>query len=474
MRPSDRTLFLGAVLSTIALCPVPAQADIQHWGELDYDKTIGCEAAALGKRVLWFALRTEQVMVPCPASKSELIKSLSEKGVTVAVTGEWAFLLPSHPDNSSLERFTPEYKHVEPSKLVDGTNKLVVRWTTKNFAAPGIPGSRTLSESELKEVETKILHDGRLIPVEEPISRTGVFEIPLELTVDCHRLSPKSPESVVATLQERPVSNPGRLYYGEFRNGHFELLWDSPIIHARLLHMGYMDVDGDGIQEILLNSFAPGNVTFPAVAVLDRKGNELTRQNECDITGLELYGADEHGADTVCPILGEDFRLLDPVNGKRDLAVGRLEYQGSGTQIFRLQGGRYAVWPPPDTSKSKARAVELNEKGMKEMNEEGYGMAVGYFTDAALSDSATALYPNNAGFAYYKRGLYQESAIWFRKAIAVDPKRPIAYLNLGDALAKLNRNADARDAYKKYLELAPDSKAAPDAKKKLDGLPDSP
>lgn len=51
-----------------------------------------------------------------------------------------------------------------------------------------------------------------------------------------------------------------------------------------------------------------------------------------------------------------------------------------------------------------------------------------------------------------------------------DPKRAVAYLNLGDTLVKLHRNADARQAYKTYLEFAPSSKSAAEAKKKLEAL----
>jgi len=40
--------------------------------------------------------------------------------------------------------------------------------------------------------------------------------------------------------------------------------------------------------------------------------------------------------------------------------------------------------------------------------------------------------------------------------------------------AKLNRSGEARQAYTKYLELAPDSKEAPDVKKRLAALPRSP
>jgi tetratricopeptide (TPR) repeat protein len=54
-----------------------------------------------------------------------------------------------------------------------------------------------------------------------------------------------------------------------------------------------------------------------------------------------------------------------------------------------------------------------------------------------------------------------------QKTIEIDPKRAVAYLNLGDVYVKLNRIVEARQAYTKYLELVPDSKSAPDVKKQL-------
>jgi len=82
-----------------------------------------------------------------------------------------------------------------------------------------------------------------------------------------------------------------------------------------------------------------------------------------------------------------------------------------------------------------------------------------------------ALFANNAGFAYYKLAKYEESVIWINKALAIDPKRSVAWLNLGDSYAKLKRNAEARQAYTNYLKLAPNSKSAPDVQKKLGALP---
>jgi len=86
-----------------------------------------------------------------------------------------------------------------------------------------------------------------------------------------------------------------------------------------------------------------------------------------------------------------------------------------------------------------------------------------------------AEYANNVGFAYYKLGDYESAVTWLYKTTEIDSKRAVAYLNLGDALLKLNRHREpyAREAYRKYLELAPDSKLAPEVKKKLDALPSS-
>ena len=69
---------------------------------------------------------------------------------------------------------------------------------------------------------------------------------------------------------------------------------------------------------------------------------------------------------------------------------------------------------------------------------------------------------------------YDLAVYWLQKTVALDPKRAVAYLNLGNALAKLNRNAEAREAYGKYLELAPDSRSVPDVHRKLAALPPAP
>jgi len=126
----------------------------------------------------------------------------------------------------------------------------------------------------------------------------------------------------------------------------------------------------------------------------------------------------------------------------------------------------HAYAPPDGRRDPKAE----NEEGLKFMQRSQPMSAVGWFVGAAMADSSNAEYPNNAGFAYFKMGKYEESILWLEKTISIDPKRAVTYLNLGDAYAKLKHNAKAGQAYTKYLEPAPDSKFAPKVKKKLDAL----
>jgi len=88
-------------------------------------------------------------------------------------------------------------------------------------------------------------------------------------------------------------------------------------------------------------------------------------------------------------------------------------------------------------------AAEWNEQGLKLVQQKKYDTAVFAFGNAnSMAGYKNALYSNNLGFALYRAQRYDEAVEWFKKTIGIDPKRAIAYLNLGDALVKLNGNAD--------------------------------
>jgi|ERR1051326_3738488 tetratricopeptide (TPR) repeat protein len=71
------------------------------------------------------------------------------------------------------------------------------------------------------------------------------------------------------------------------------------------------------------------------------------------------------------------------------------------------------------------------------------------------------------GNYYFRKGNYKAALNRFREATRFNPGYAVAYLRMGDAEEKLKDKPAAKEAYAKYLELAPDSKDAPSIKKKL-------
>jgi tetratricopeptide (TPR) repeat protein len=72
-----------------------------------------------------------------------------------------------------------------------------------------------------------------------------------------------------------------------------------------------------------------------------------------------------------------------------------------------------------------------------------------------------------AGNFYFKKGSYKAAAARFLEATRWNPGMAEAYLRLGEAEEKQKHKEDARKAYQKYLELAPDGKDAAAVKRKI-------
>jgi tetratricopeptide (TPR) repeat protein len=79
-----------------------------------------------------------------------------------------------------------------------------------------------------------------------------------------------------------------------------------------------------------------------------------------------------------------------------------------------------------------------------------------------------------AGNFYFKKSNYSAAARRFEEASKWDPGSAEAFLRLGEADEKLRKRDGAREAYTKYLELAPAAKNAAEIKKKLAKLPPPP
>ena len=71
------------------------------------------------------------------------------------------------------------------------------------------------------------------------------------------------------------------------------------------------------------------------------------------------------------------------------------------------------------------------------------------------------------GEGYYKKGNFRAAASRFLDATLYDPNFADAFLRLGEVREKLHDKKGAKTAYRKYLELKPDSKLAASIRKKV-------
>jgi len=117
--------------------------------------------------------------------------------------------------------------------------------------------------------------------------------------------------------------------------------------------------------------------------------------------------------------------------------------------------------PPP--KKSPPRAAPKEQEPPEE--------------DESLKPKVYALNPLEAernvtaGNYYFKKGKYEAAQWRYNEATKWDPGSAEAFLKLGETDEKLHDRNGERDAFKKYLEIAPEAKNAAEIRKKLAKLP---
>ncbi len=305
--------------------------EINHSGVSNTDKFLLCARSTLEKPVIqaW-----EKLNLPpeCPETKDLLFQVLRERGITAFEDDRCVFLVRSDltvPDPASpLNQLWFRWKRV---RLVP----TVTNWDS-------IPGSRNLTAVEQEEVGSAVFNQARSVPLVvsyDPGPDGESVEVPYDLILDVHRLTPSGNESVIAILGQR--NSAGRLVYGELEDGAYKPLWDSPLFSTRGLQIGYEDVDGDGTKEILVTSDYGMRRSMLMLTIFGVAGEELTRQAPCEFD----VPADEVGV--VCPITADEINL-EPSDGRKDIIVkGRIEDVAGplpySTYRYRLVNGRYVA-----------------------------------------------------------------------------------------------------------------------------------
>lgn len=414
------------------------QSRIVHVSFSLLDQWTECVRDLTGKPLL-LAVFNPAANLSCPATQVDFNKQLEGKAVLV-VGDKWDLIIG--------KPFVPLPTPAEFWK------RLSVKFAVKPWQA--LEGSRQPSPSELEQLSSAALKAVRpSLGVEPPVAMKAneadaTARINLELLFDIHRLSRTGPESIIGVIrQEMGGVSDGRLIYGEFRDGKPVFLWDSPMLTTRLLDLKYRDVNHDGVEEILLMGFRPSRGPIGELVIFTANGKELTRQpggSEGLTAPIETSG---------------EVKFVPYLMGQPDLLAIPFDEENVDAYVFDY---------PDYVKQSDKSATVLNQQGIELMKSKSYAAAAAKFTQAFHLDPSVAEFANNIGFAWYRDGKFEDALGWLQQAISLDPGRAVAYLNLGDAHAKLNHNAQAGEAYSKYLELAPDSKSAPEVKKKLEAL----
>ncbi len=209
--------------------------------------------------------RWPDASIPCPAPRQRLVEALNDLGIRVTDSGTWIHLVPSH-------LYDPP--RTQPRIL---WKQLQVRQEVEEW---GAPGSRKLSETEREQIAGAIRREARPPVVYTPLGLDfdGNVEntVDLRLRLDVRKLREAGKDSVLAVWG----SGIARLVYGEIECGVYRPLWDSRLFNADFLKMGHLDVDADGVEEIVLEA-RRGRDGLEWV-IFNTKGMEVSRQEPCD------------------------------------------------------------------------------------------------------------------------------------------------------------------------------------------------
>jgi peptidoglycan/xylan/chitin deacetylase (PgdA/CDA1 family)/uncharacterized caspase-like protein len=228
---------------------------------------------------------------------------------------------------------------------------------------------------------------------------------------------------------------------------------------------GRADLNADGF----ISAAELGSYVGPAVSALAHQtpvfGN--LAGNEGGEFVFELHPETEFLTALSTQLDKEAIQLnaeLDQI--RKDVAAKTGRNQQLREQLAAAKSGLAKAGVPEAPKPVNTAAGHLN-RGNTLYQEKRYPEALDEFLAAANMNPRSALAANNVGFLYFKLNKFDLAIQWTEKAIAIDPNRGVAYLNLADLLYQLNRMADARRGYERFLELEPASKEAPRARSRV-------
>jgi tetratricopeptide (TPR) repeat protein len=232
----------------------------------------------------------------------------------------------------------------------------------------------------------------------------------------------------------------------------------------------------DGTLRYEFTWSAPGYKPFSDVMKLNLSEpniRDVSLNPEGATTAVSIP-ADQIKIDPAVAAFNEGATLAN--EGKHAEAVAKFEEAVAANPA--LTQGWQALARMSVRTKSWDRAIAAAQKALEADSEDSDMFAVLFESYTAKGDKAKAAefktkLPANAGMLFndaaraINAGKDSEAEPLLKQAITADDKFAPAYYELGMLYVRAGKNADARDALTKYLEIEPDGKDAPTAKEML-------
>jgi predicted TPR repeat methyltransferase len=132
---------------------------------------------------------------------------------------------------------------------------------------------------------------------------------------------------------------------------------------------------------------------------------------------------------------------------KRELAKRALQHQEAGRLLEAAAVYHQVLAADPDDARIlSALGVLSRQRGRNDL-------AIGFAGRAVQANPSSAIYQHNYGEVWLVVGEADQAMLAFRKAIALDPRRPEPYAGLGVALQRRDRWGESVDALGKAVDL---------------------
>jgi hypothetical protein len=312
-----------ALSASLALALPP----VKHIGESKADAVCACIDAITGSRVMFysgFGGRFAALQCNPKQDRAQLIAGIEAQGFHVITNDGWILLVPNEFYEEGQWPFRVFWRSLQVQIEIE----------------PSPDSPQQISGEALKALKSALPAQARLIPV---LATDGSLQEPAAVVSMRYQLYAfqKAPEKsvFVAILRQGEFEPYGRVIYGEILGNQINVQWDSPIVEVNSANVSFQDINGDGDDEIIIQSRAAVDAHgggWDVLTIFDHLGREITRQPDCKWMRNDAQLA----LAQACPIAGSSVELRI----KDHSAV--IEAQGAprqGDAIYVLRQGVFVI-----------------------------------------------------------------------------------------------------------------------------------